>query len=88
MKNARCFAVGGVLLLGASLTGVAFAKAMASEATRPGKSISATIFQHCDLHTEDSVPAPESRPDVNVPAITGAQTVNMSHGADTWIALG
>ncbi len=88
MKNARCFAVGGVLLLAASLTSSAIVKAIeAARETQPGESISAMTFRHCDVHVEHTVPAPESRIDVNVPAITGAQKVDVSHSVDAWHAF-
>lgn len=83
MKHVRSFAVGGVLLIAGSLTSSALAKAMeAAGKTQISESISAIRFQHCDVHTEDTVPRPESRIDVNVPSITGAQTVDVSHSID------
>jgi len=80
--NTRTVAIGGVLLLAASLTGSAL-KAAKIEVV---ESIHVPQFLHCDVHVEHLVPAPESRPDVNVPAITGARTVDASHSADAWIA--
>lgn len=86
MKYVRCFAVGGALLMAGSLSSSALAKAMeAARKTQTSESFSAIRFQHCEAHIEHMVPGSESRIDVNVPSITGAQTVDASHSADAWI---
>jgi hypothetical protein len=83
MKYDRRIAVGGVLLLIGSLTSSALTKAMeAEQKTQISESISAIKFEHCDVHVDQSMPA---RVDANVPAITGAQTVDVSHNIDAWI---
>lgn len=84
----RGFAVAGVLLLGASFAVSCIAKELeAAEESKPIEFISASKFRHCDLHTEHSVPASESRIDVNVPSITGAQTVDKTHSVDARIEV-
>jgi hypothetical protein len=87
MNSAGLLALGGVLLLAATLAGSAIAKAIEARKTQTRESMFAMTFQHCDVHIEDMAVRPESRIDGDEPAIPDVRTVDVSHGADVWITV-
>jgi hypothetical protein len=81
MKSRRSFTAAGVVMMGASLTGSAYGKALQGpKISQSEQSVAPIEFKKCPAEIHQDIPAPESRIDVNVPSITGAQAVYSTPG--------